>query len=694
MKKTLLFILAAAFCVSLAAQPKSPRELTVTGKVLPATKLCYSAYDEDANFVPSKCTSDYVPTHNGKGVSINSIGNTYYFLASNANMRNTISWSPDGSTCAAVWTMGSSKKVCGTGINYYDRNKQYWGPMPGVDDPFDRIETGPNSWAPGWGTHVFTEEGECIISHCTAAVDGKGAMIINRRDKRGEGQWIQSFLQGPELVGGKTAILWPTMTAVGNTIHMFCVTDQDTLTPYPPSGIDMHPLYYKSTDGGITWEAPNDFMDVIPMEEMERISGDNYVITARENHVVILYHGLGSNVSYVESTDGGDTWERKVVYNCPFDWKSTGVNVDPVMSPTNAAVAIGDDGVVHVAFAGLIICRTADTPPHHYNPFFAHWSGIFTWNSNKATLTGDDFGIKYDFDNSEWISRDYEEKPFFIYAPGICMEEFLFSEEWTTDLLIRNYDGHGFVEFPRLIAEGGKVYLSYSSVIAEPLLHPSNEKYVRGVFLTVSEDNGETFNQAYNTFWLSYSPDFFFADWAGFIPENPMANPPEPIVVTENGYPTMSSSIKNNKIVLIWLNDLFQFPEWPDNSHSPDPWVSSPFKVYAFMIDVNELNPNYQKWYMTKNICDGRTSDPCFPVSEQTLENLKLYPNPANDNFYVTLETNEPFTVTVTNIMGQVVKTIRGQGAVEFSVADYPGGIYFVNVKTAQATVSQKLIVK
>jgi len=156
----------------------------------------------------------------------------------------------------------------------------------------------------------------------------------------------------------------------------------------------------------------------------------------------------------------------------------------------------------------------------------------------------------------------------------------------------------------------------------------------------------------------------------------------------------MVPSIKNNKIVLTWLSDLFQFPERPEGGGAPDPWISPAYKVYAFMIDVNDLNTNDQKWYMTKNIFDGKDYPFETKISEQTLENLQIYPNPATDNVQVKLETYVPFTVTVTNMMGQVVKTIQGQGEVNFNVADFQSGIYIVNVKTASATTSQKLIVR
>ncbi|MCL2312679.1 MAG: hypothetical protein FWC41_09400 [Firmicutes bacterium] len=45
--------------------------------------------------------------------------------------------------------------------------------------------------------------------------------------------------------------------------------------------------------------------------ECFRITADGYVLAARGNHVVLLYHNPHGFISYVESLDGGDTWEKK-----------------------------------------------------------------------------------------------------------------------------------------------------------------------------------------------------------------------------------------------------------------------------------------------------------------------------------------------------------------------------------------------
>ena len=724
MKKTLLIILAAAFCFSLAAQPKSFQDLkSQLRESKLATKQVFGGNDANVSFAPSVRPSEHFPSSNPmQGIdNVYKIGETYYFLTSNANMRNTIDWSPDGKTCAATWTMGSNPTIGGsylgnkigwrgTGINYYDKAKDEWGPIPSLERPLARIETGSmdsaatKGYAPGWGTHVFTAKGECVLAHCTAEAGGLGAMLVNRREIAGQGEWIQSYIQGPVLTcdtigqhaSESTAILWPAVTSVGNTIHMVCVTENDTLCIYNPTGIDYcAPLYYRSKDGGVTWDEPFDFVDkvtneyIMPLEDMERVNADDYTVTARGNHVVILYHCMyGLKVCYLESFDGGDTWERKVVYDAEFNWESTGVGVGPAFMPTNAAVAIGDDGVVHVAYAGQLICRTPDAKPHYYALFNSLMSGLFTWNSNKAPMKLEDFGMEYNFSAptnvNPWVSSTYEEEPWFLYAPAILDTTEFYSENMTLKMFVANYDNQGIVEHPRLIAENGKVYLMYSAILQEPFLHPNDGRFMRGVFVTVSFDNGETFVQNGNTSMISYANDLFFCDWDAYNPFDPESIP-EVVAVSENGYPSMAPKIVDGKIVFTWLNDLFQFPEWPSDNKSPDPWVKeAPFSVYSVIIQADRLGTdNYAN---TLNLMNP------FKIKEQAIKNLKMYPNPATDNVRVTLD--DTFTVIVSNMMGQVVQTMQGQGEVNFSVSNYPSGIYIVNVRTAQATTSQKLIVK
>jgi hypothetical protein len=59
------------------------------------------------------------------------------------------------------------------------------------------------------------------------------------------------------------------------------------------------------------------------------------------------------------------------------------------------------------------------------------------------------------------------------------------------------------------------------------------------------------------------------------------------------------------------------------------------------------------------------------------------------------VDTTNPYTVTVTNMMGQVLQTRQGNpGKTEIDVSNFAPGLYIVNIKTKTTTNSHKLIVK
>jgi len=680
MKKTLFLILAVAFCASLSAQTFIAKDAKDVARK--AYHAVYGANDEANSFIPAQRPSNYKPQ--SKGFS-NEMGATHYGLATNANARNTIAWSPDGSTCVAVWTMGQMPgQIRGTGINYFNQDLQLWDPIPSVN-PLDRIEQGPiaANWTPGWGTHAYTEHGELVVSHCTA----EGGMLINYREVRHQGAWNQYVLKGPVQSDGSTNILWPTMVAVGDIVHMVCVTDQDPITF---NGLPTYPLYYRSTDGGKTWEDYKTFEGIMPMRDMRDASADNFVFTARGNHVVLAY--TAGRVAYLESKDAGITWTRKAVYDNEWDWYSTGVKVGPFLYASTVAAAIGDDGLVHIAFGTQGRMRDESTDPRYYS-YWKLCGGMVTWKEGNPVLTTEKGDLFIEEDGgSMQIYQDYLDLPYVMNPPSIIgFENFYWWQGANSgDALLANYNNVGYISHPRLLAQDGKVYLMYSAIISEPMLFPVTEEFYRGVFLTVSHDNGDTYDQRMNTSWLSYHGDYFKCDWSGY--EGPIREDDEYIeygghiefiTSSENGYPSMSMNIKNYRLVFTWLNDYFPYPEANPNIV----WFSEPFAVYSTNIPIGDAGI-----YMnTDEVWRGNAK-----VSENDkIGNLKIYPNPVNDRAKIEVGTDNPYTLTVTNIMGQVVYTVKGQkNTVELDVANYPAGVYIVNVKTATATASQKLIVK
>jgi len=674
MKKTLFFILAVAFCASLAAQPNAYTGKDFKHVAKKTYKTVHGGSNEPtANFTPSQRISPLLSR--GDGGELSEIGGTYHIMQTNSTARNTINWAPDGSTCAATWIFGDDKGVRGTGLNYLDYASGTWEPIPEV-----RVEQGTSATVgnPGWGAHVFTEEGECVLAHSVAA-DVTGGIVINYREKRGEGEWQQSVLKGPLSLNNKTVILWPTVCAVGNTIHMVCVTDNESTF----EGFTCNPLYFRSTDGGLTWEDYKTF-NTMPLDEKGKFRGDDYVLTARGNHVVLVY-GEG-HVSYMESFDGGNTWEYHQVYEALWDWEETGKWFGPLMCATSIAATIGDDDKLHVAFGAEMRLRSPDNAPLYYGsyPFLA---GMYTWSAGDPVITQEDMDIEFDFDKEEFLSYGFYLLPNYLDAPDLLgYEYFIFSPESDLNTFPDNYSKIGYIGHPRLLAKDNKVYLLYSSIIEQPMVSiQGGSVFFRGVFLTVSYDNGKTFDQNNNTSWLSYHPDLFWIDdWEGYEPNGDPENPyiPNPFVypASENGFPSMCTNIENNTLVFTWLNNiLIPFTD--------DQWSDKPASIFALTLPISQAgiySNTQQIWKGYWNVAE-----------KEIIDNLKVYPNPAANLATIEVGTNNPYTLTVTNIMGQVVQTIKGQKSkVELNVSNYPAGIYIINVRTAHATVSQKLIVK
>jgi hypothetical protein len=149
----------------------------------------------------------------------------------------------------------------------------------------------------------------------------------------------------------------------------------------------------------------------------------------------------------------------------------------------------------------------------------------------------------------------------------------------------------------------------------------------------------------------------------------------------------MATTIMNNSLVFTWINDVKPFPEPP--SGGSNAWQSNAYSIIGNVLktwDAGKYNNTQEVWKGIWNKVDD---------GKMTIEKPKIYPNPATNIATIDVNTNNPYTLTVTNIMGQVVHTMKGQQSkIELNVSNYPAGIYIVNVKTARATASQKLIVK
>ena len=698
MKKTLLIIMTVTLCSSLMAQVAKVPVKAYPAK--PATSLGVGD-NQGTNVIPKVRSSAVL-----RGGLYDEIGETYYNLPTNTNSRNLLAYRPKSGDLAAVWTMAKSVNSRGTGLNYYFENGS-WGVIP--DPETGRIE---DKYC-GWGTHGFTDEGEIIVAHLGSGKDG---MIINTRDKWGEGDWKQTILPGPEyLMKAKDTvhtILWPSLVTNGNTVHMICVTDQNPPTGYGYLLKSTVLLYYRSQDGGKTWDIQHkDFTKEMTEYEVDNVRGDVYTLAVKGDHVVFVYSYTYGFINYMESKDGGETWQKKVVYEFDdFDLDSPGYR-SPRVCPASSAIFIDENDKVHIAFTGNIIFRWEDTPEGYINSFLHPKLGVIYWNEDHDPITLDDMRAYISTDGTYmYMDSMAFEKYYFGYIP--CPSVLGYDQiyrwvggaDWELDQFRRN----GLAAFPRLFVHNGKVYLSYQSLIDCPLNFSSEagDEFYRGIFLTVSLDNGNTWDIK-NTSWLSYNPNLFWvddSDWAKYVaegypkyepdPDDPNIMRPvypdiEPYFMTENAYPTMSLNMSTGgEVMLMWMNRIPPFLYMgPDAS----PFEEDPMSVYTFH---NKLSA-FPEFNNIDSVWRGKCNDNIREHKMGTI-NTKIYPNPASGKATIEmLDITGLYTLTITNIMGQVLTSMNGNtNRVELNFSNYAPGIYIVNIRTANAVTSQKLIVR
>ena len=71
--------------------------------------------------------------------------------------------------------------------------------------------------------------------------------------------------------------------------------------------------------------------------------------------------------------------------------------------------------------------------------------------------------------------------------------------------------------------------------------------------------------------------------------------------------------------------------------------------------------------------------------------NIAVYPNPATDN--ITIESEQPAVIEITNIQGQLIKTFATtDNKTNINVSALASGVYVVEVKTEKGVEVKKFI--
>ncbi|MDR2867979.1 MAG: hypothetical protein LBV46_00355, partial [Bacteroidales bacterium] len=276
------------------------------------------------------------------------IGESNWPKQTNGAWHNKLIAHPNG-TLSAIWPVGPTSEERGTGYNFF--NGTSW-----TGTSSDRIE----SQRAGWGcVCALNGGGEMVISH-----NGTTGLTINKRAVAGQGAWQESTLTGPVVSNGtatSTGLYWPVVASVGDTIHLFAITESDP--GYLYQGISTCLVYYRSIDNGATWDINAELVGGLDAAYMPRFTADAYELAAKPGCVALVYGTQFTDVFMLKSTDGGLNFTKTMIFDNPIpndiDMSTpAGIFDTTFVSNETYAIAIDDQNNVHLAFGIIRVIRT------------------------------------------------------------------------------------------------------------------------------------------------------------------------------------------------------------------------------------------------------------------------------------------------------------------------------------------------
>ena len=313
---------------------------------------------------------------------------TFYDLQSNQYVANRMYQLPNGSVGITATMSHEENQVAsdrGTGYNFFDG--ELW-----LDMPEERVEPFKTGWP---SIAQFGENGEILLAH------GNGHMQCFVRTTAGQGDWtyVGALPDYPEGYAYLTEYpTWPRIVTCGDN-HNIAIAVAVLQHSISSDETDLQTVMWRS-------ENPADIdswtISYGPLHETgwdhNQFSADDYCMAANGHNVALLYSGcLTNSVWLFKSTDDGQTWESTRVWENPYEGRefdeepAWGMD-DTLYMPMNGAVAIDNDGIVHVALNTFEMAHTLENEPGYYT----YWSGravdgILYWNdTQEAPIPSED----------------------------------------------------------------------------------------------------------------------------------------------------------------------------------------------------------------------------------------------------------------------------------------------------------------
>ena len=436
MKRILLFTIMLMFGIGVMAQQRPVTiSKSIQNKVLPAPVAIdnVNTFNQPANVVV-----------NSKSVLDDVIGASRYDMQSNASMMSRLYLWPDGSL-SGTWTRGmddaGSYGDRGSGYNYSSGSA--WGTAP-----TSRLETVRTGWP---NINPWMGNGECNVSHNSTT-----SLVLNTRPAKGTGSWTQTLpLTSPT---GITSLVWPRAITNGSNfqnIHIITV-GQGSL-----GGQTAPLLYYRSLDGGATWDKMGIVLPGLGSANYLAFGGDDYAwVEPHGDTIAFVNAGSWCDTFLMYSYDNGNTWTKKIILPNYYG-TATGLTPSFICGDGTVAGAMDKNGVFHVAF-GRMRANSDATGAHFYYP---GTDGIVYWNSTQPAL---DTAIITNIDS--------------CYAHNILLG--YVASNSAGDSILDPYPKYGtsLTSFPQITIDAyNNIYFLWSSLtVGNPSPDPLNYRHIWG----------------------------------------------------------------------------------------------------------------------------------------------------------------------------------------------------------------------
>jgi hypothetical protein len=584
-----------------------------------------------------------------------------YDWQSNAGARTwTIAW-PDGKVNFA-YTMATTSNFSdrGTGIGTYDAVNDEW--IPGES----RVE----SEKTGFGSIArYGEKGIIVAAHTATqcgvymiedkdAINYGGVSAVSYLDPTYDPCWPSVMTSGP----GRD-IIHVVVTANG--------ADGSTLSVPGAEGANNPIIYFRSKDGGQTWDKQNVILPYMGTEYgLDWGSNIAYWMeTTEDNCLTLVVNNAWSDCFALCSYDDGETWEKKTF------WQHYGVNTgladDWFMYPRWTSAQWGAYGLsLAFEFNG----STGDPGSGSYYPslggvgFWAEnipypgdGSSTATWGSDPNNPMPPVPGQPFIMDTAyvyndiyaawpRWSDQTYDNPLYFGYVTPLTDDGEVEPWEEALEFNIEDFSLHGSYNsgcsgMPVLAtvpgSNGWDMVAVWSAM--DENHQDGNGNFFYKLFASYSADGGKTWEtqkHITNDFMLSY---------------------------TECVY-TQAAVVGTTLVVATQADgETGTFVQSDDTDETDNYYLGLTFELEDLFPGVNVGTEEY--------------------VSHNT--HMTVYPNPATDRVSVILSQNSE--VVIYNLMGQAIRTVEGRvGANTIDLSGLNAGVYFISA----GSDTQKFVVK